>query len=593
MTLRKKTLIAAGLTLALLIASLYAVRRVQLVSDFSQLERDATSENVGRAVDALNNEMSGRNVTADDWAGWDDTYAFMQDLNTKYAEANLGDSTFLTLHLNLLLIVDNNGDIVFGDAFDLSNETRMPLPDGLEEHLLPGDALLNHSDPGSSVTGVLVLLDQPVLVASRPITTSQGEGPIRGTLIMGRYLDDAEVQQLAEITHLGLGIHLVDDLQMAPDLQSARSALLDGSTVVVEPLSSETVAGYSLVNDIYGQPALLLRVDTPRDIYHQGQLSLRYVLVSSLIVGLVFSALLLFMLERFVLSRLARISRDVKTIAASGDRSARVAVSGSDELSVLGDSINGMLQTLDSAYEREQEWGEERDAELRKRVELTRALVHELKTPLTPIVAASDLLLDHARDEITQTLARSIQKGADSLNKRVSELLDVARSELGTLTLKRKEVDPVRLIRQITDEMTPLASSQHQLLTLEMPPALPSLWADEERLRQVMLNLVDNAIKFTPQGGTITIRAKEEGPSLMVEVQDTGPGILEKNWQRIFEPYYRVHPDGGRTDGLGLGLALCKTIVTLHEGRIWVESEFGKGSSFYFTIPLSTAGSER
>jgi len=124
-------------------------------------------------------------------------------------------------------------------------------------------------------------------------------------------------------------------------------------------------------------------------------------------------------------------------------------------------------------------------------------------------------------------------------------------------------------------------------LTLEAPPVLPLIRADEGRLEQVILNLLTNAFKFTPQGGTVTIRAKEEESDLLVEIQDTGHGIDKDNQQKIFEAYYRVESSTRRPEGLGLGLALCKTIVEAHGGQIWVESEVGKGSTFSFSIPLS------
>jgi signal transduction histidine kinase len=116
------------------------------------------------------------------------------------------------------------------------------------------------------------------------------------------------------------------------------------------------------------------------------------------------------------------------------------------------------------------------------------------------------------------------------------------------------------------------------------------VWADEERLRQVVLNLLINASKFTPEGGKITLKAREEDGHLVIEVQDTGSGILEEEQERLFQPYHRQVSDRERLSGLGLGLALCKYLVELHNGKIWVESKMGEGSTFAFTIPLATTG---
>jgi len=140
--------------------------------------------------------------------------------------------------------------------------------------------------------------------------------------------------------------------------------------------------------------------------------------------------------------------------------------------------------------------------------------------------------------------------------------------------------------------MSPVASSHGQALILELPSSLPLARAEEGRLRQVVLNLLNNASKFTPGGGKIVLRAKEDGADLVVEVQDTGRGINAAEQQRLFEPYHRLESDREHLSGLGLGLALCKTLVELHGGRIWVQSEAGKGSTFGFSVPQEAAGKQ-
>jgi two-component system phosphate regulon sensor histidine kinase PhoR len=126
-----------------------------------------------------------------------------------------------------------------------------------------------------------------------------------------------------------------------------------------------------------------------------------------------------------------------------------------------------------------------------------------------------------------------------------------------------------------------------QTLKVELPPSLPMLWADEYRVLQIVQNLVINATKFTPEGGIITLRAREQNGALVIEVQDTGRGIPEEEQRRLFRPYYRQLSDREHLSGLGLGLALCKNLVQLHGGRIWVQSEEGKGATFSFSIPIS------
>jgi sensor domain CHASE-containing protein len=189
MTLRKKTLIIIGATLAALILILYAASRIILLDSFAKLEEQHTRQNVERVQSALSDDLAKLNSTAGDWAQWDDTYAFIEGAYDDYVQDNLMNSTFAGLRLNLMLFIHSSGRIVFSKAFDLQNEEEIPVPQNLWEHLSANSPLFRHPDTDSSITGLVLLPEGPMLVVSRPILTSQGEGPIRGALIMGRYLD--------------------------------------------------------------------------------------------------------------------------------------------------------------------------------------------------------------------------------------------------------------------------------------------------------------------------------------------------------------------------------------------------------------------
>lgn len=249
-------------------------------------------------------------------------------------------------------------------------------------------------------------------------------------------------------------------------------------------------------------------------------------------------------------------------------------------------------EKLQELYEQERKLRQELEAEMKKRIEFTRALAHELKTPLTPVMASSELLVAELKKEPLLSLARNINRGASNLNKRINELLDLARGEIGMLQLKSEPVDMLRLLREVAGDMAPVALSHEQALNLDLPDFLPMVRADEGRLRQVMLNLLSNASKFTSEGGIITLRARGKDTEVIVEVHDTGRGITFEEQRWIFEAYHRLESDRDHLSGLGLGLALCKTLVELHGGRIWVESQAGKGSTFGFSLPFEAAGKQ-
>ncbi|MDD5287721.1 MAG: ATP-binding protein [Dehalococcoidales bacterium] len=142
------------------------------------------------------------------------------------------------------------------------------------------------------------------------------------------------------------------------------------------------------------------------------------------------------------------------------------------------------------------------------------------------------------------------------------------------------------IIQQVAGELSSLTKHRKQILALDLPQRLPHIMGDEVRLRQVLRNILNNATKFTPESGKITIRARQDGDNLVVEIEDTGRGINAEKMSQVFRPYVRLGNDKEHQKGLGLGLKLCKTLVELHNGKIWVKSEEGKGSIFSFSIPV-------
>ena len=243
-------------------------------------------------------------------------------------------------------------------------------------------------------------------------------------------------------------------------------------------------------------------------------------------------------------------------------------------------------EELEKLYAQERKLRESLEEEIQKRIEFTRALVHELKTPITPVLAAVELLMEEMSDTRLARLVESINRSANNLNQRIDELLDLARGETDMLEIDMEMVDTLSLFNDVGYEMIPLALRNKQVLNFELPESLPRIEADRSRLRQIVMNLLNNAFKFTPEGGRVTLRASNDDDNIFVEVEDSGPGINQEDLERLFEPYFRRTTDRDRLSGLGLGLALAKNFVELHGGRIWVESKIGKGSIFHFTLPI-------
>ncbi|MGA8144106.1 MAG: CHASE4 domain-containing protein [Candidatus Acidiferrales bacterium] len=348
-SLRGKTLAIVLVTVIGLIGGLFAVSWFVLMNGFTKLEEDFASENLGRASSSLSNELDTLARTTSEYAAWDQTYAYLRGKNPTYVKTEFPTSTFMQLKVNFVVILDASGRRVFSKGFSLVSLEPSLLPRGLDEHLKPGSLLTTHKDESSKIVGILMLPGGPVLIDSRPVVTSNSEGPVAGTMIMGRLLDSDEILRLSEMMHMPIEIERLDGTQLRPDFRLAASAISPARPVVTRSFDKNSLAAYEDLKDIYGKPALVLRVLLPRKISQQGHTSLLQFLLLLLAAALVFGAVTLYLLERAVLSRVASLTEDITNIGASGDLSARLTVTGHDELAYLGNAINAMLEDLEKA----------------------------------------------------------------------------------------------------------------------------------------------------------------------------------------------------------------------------------------------------
>ncbi len=221
---------------------------------------------------------------------------------------------------------------------------------------------------------------------------------------------------------------------------------------------------------------------------------------------------------------------------------------------------------------------------------------HELKTPLHSIKGFVDIILMDKTGPVTEIqrdFLETVKQQTNHLQRMIDDLLEFSRLESGRVALRLSPVDIPVVLEAVVDKLTPLADAAEVTLINLAPENLSTISADPWRLEQVVTNLVDNAIKFTPAQGTVTLRAFETPDEIHVSVSDTGIGIAPGNLERVFDRFYQI--DGGVNrlyKGTGLGLTICRHIVEHHGGRIWVESEYGHGATFHFTISKALADSD-
>jgi histidine kinase len=259
---------------------------------------------------------------------------------------------------------------------------------------------------------------------------------------------------------------------------------------------------------------------------------------------------------------------------AGGDYRQRVQVPSQDELGALARAFNRMAETLERTEQR--------------RMELIGDVAHELRTPLSSIKGTMEGLIDGVMTAEPVTFLL-IQREVARLQRLIHDLEELSRAEAGQVPLDPRAVAPADLGHAAADRLRPQFEDKSVNLHLDIPANLPRVWADPSRIIQVLLNLLGNALQYTPSGGQVTVRAWRDGQEVVVVVQDTGIGIPAEHLPHVFERFYRIDKSRSRPGGgSGIGLTIARHLVEAHGGRIWATSPgLNQGSTFSFALPIA------
>ena len=328
---------------------------MMILSNYGNLEKHYVENDLKQVLNKLNDELNTLSRTASDWGPWNETAEYVKGKNSNYISDNLQPNTYNNLFLNYFVIANTSGNIIYSGLFDLQNKTMVPVASYFSTRLDPDNPLMNISNYKKITNGIVMLPESPLLVASQPIVNSDYSGPVSGVLILGKNLDKNEISRLQNLTQTNITLTFVNDSSLSPDLLARIRNNTKKESWYIEPLNNEQIAGYTILDDIQGNDALILQISKTRDIYKQGINTTIFFIIIILVGGLFIGFIFLVLLNQLVLKRMGSIALQVHEIGQSGTTEQRIEIQGDDELSGLASEINRMLEIIEQTQKKLQE----------------------------------------------------------------------------------------------------------------------------------------------------------------------------------------------------------------------------------------------
>lgn len=511
----------------------------------------------------------------------------------------LGSVLALKKDLDLLVVTDTRG-VGIGEYVRNGDRLTSGLGTRWTTQQFVGQAL--GSTTGSATAGLLAVGDRTFLAVAAPVCSRAESCRPVGVALAG--VDARDVAALAADRGGDVALYDAAGTRLAASADDVpvptRDQLRDERLVVVR-------------SDVEGteMATMIAPLDVQRQVVGTLTTSLSAAPVFGSVRGAAYRLAVLVLIAMLgivaigaLLSR--TILRQVRPLVAThralgaGDLDARATVHGDDELGEVAVGLNRMAEQLQASVTALESQVDQRTAEVRRllaqRTEFFAGLTHEFRTPLAVILAQAQLLLDSMgrRSRADRSSLEAVQQSAREALALVNQYLELARAEADRRDVLLQPVDLGALLRGLAPTVQGLAAGANVRGVVEAPVTLPHVVGDPARLREIVLNLVDNAVKYTPRGGEVSVSAVADGGAVVLEVSDTGLGIPQEVGEHVFDPFYRVAGNSTQAGqpSTGLGLALTRQLVHAHGGTISYTSEVGSGTSFQVTLPAALAATD-
>jgi sensor domain CHASE-containing protein len=604
----KVTVLVASLFVILGVAEILVAQRVLLPS-FADLERGDAHIAMRRIHNALDLATDRLALSATDWGNWADTYRFVQDHNQAFVTDNITQVALRELNVNTMLVVDRDGNFVLASELDLNSDQPLNLDFVARKTLAADFPWRANLRDGVPAKGFVQTNRGILMMAAAPILNGTGQGPARGMVIMGRLLAPAEIARIGR------------QAQAQVSMAAQRNERIPEQLVE----SDSVTHVYRSVDDLYGQPIMTLRVDVPREITQRGYSAVRYASAYSLVAAVVVLILLVVILNRVVLTPLARVTRHAVAMGAGEDLTRRLDFNSKDEIGVLAHEFDAMV---------------ERVAESRREVvdqsfqagfaELAKGVLHNLGNAMTPIGVRLSRLRDKLRAAPTENAEQAVAELASGTTDQarradLEEFVRLACTELAQ-AVKAAEIDVAVMSRQTSivqaalTEQLQAARNEHVIEAVRLPELIAQsleivpescrqrlMVATDDSLKKVgvvniartvlrliLQNLIINAADAVREAGkdkgvlhvAAEIVREANGEQLHLQCKDDGIGIAANNLERVFEKGFSTK---SKATNYGIGLHWCANAIGALGGRLWAASEGpGRGASMHLMVPIGS-----
>ncbi|SPD74923.1 putative Integral membrane sensor signal transduction histidine kinase [uncultured Desulfobacterium sp.] len=629
MSLRLKVLLILCSILIVFVGIEYIVLKKVVYPRFVELEDSEAKKDIQRCVQAIEGNIHHMDSLCHDWSSWDDTYEFILDRNKGYIKSNLAADTFVSNGSNMICLFNTKGELVWGEIRDpksggLIELSGFSLPEFSKNHpyLFLGQKGSHSVD--TAARGIIMTGHGPMMVCSRQILTTNNEGPSRGWVIMGKFLDQEAVDSLVEQTHVKFCFWSLKNRGLIPDEgNKSFEKITPENPIHIENCSNDFLHVYTVFSDISGGSGILLMADVARDITKKGRATTQIASLSAVSMGVIILAALLVSLQLIVLMPITRLKKHVIKIGKSNDLSERVEVQSKDEIGRLGLEFNSMAEKLAAARTRLIEQSYKSGI-----AEMAAGILHNIRNILNPmsgqIAAIWDKLsnaplanIERAAEELNgegldvhreQSLVRYIRLGSVNLTKLIREAAEQIQklknhisqieeilSHQDRLSRAERAIESLRLTEIMREAVNLMPQNLQSAALIEVNPdiaQLPAILGERIVLIQVFSNLLNNAaesiIRFGGNPGKISIDARLEDSVnkkfIRTEIRDNGEGFDQSSMTRLFERNFSKKG----LESSGIGLHWCANVVSAMGGEISAQSDgIGKGAGVHLRMPVA------